>query len=190
MANSRCLISNSGCGGSTTRRYRRAVTAVIDGFTMVEILVVVVIIAIAAAIAIPMFSSASGIQVRSAANTIAADMEYARSMAISRQQYYSVVFSTANDSYEVHDENGDVIAHPVKKGFDYVMDFPNEARLSRVDISAASFNATSEIKFDYLGSPLDGGGSPLNSGAITVQADATTLTINVEPVTGFISISE
>ena len=69
-----------------------------SGFTMIEILIVVVIIAMAAMMAIPMMTSAGSMQIRSAANMIAADLEYAKSMAISRQQNYSVVFNTANDS--------------------------------------------------------------------------------------------
>ena len=63
-----------------------------SGFTLVEILIVVSILAIAAMIAIPMMSSAGSMQIRSAANMIAADLEYAKSMAISRQKIYTVVF--------------------------------------------------------------------------------------------------
>jgi prepilin-type N-terminal cleavage/methylation domain-containing protein len=156
-------------------------------FTLVEILVVIVIIAIASMLTIPIMSSAAGIQIRSAANMIAADLEYAKSMAISHQQSYSVVFDAANESYEIRDSGGTVISHPVKKGSDYVIDLEAE-QLSKVDIQSVDFDSTSEVKFDYLGSPFDGGGGPLNSGVITLQADGTTVTITVEPVTGFVSI--
>jgi len=47
-------------------------------FTVIELLIVVVIIAIAAMAAIPLSSSASGTQLRSAANIVASDLEYAR----------------------------------------------------------------------------------------------------------------
>ena len=59
------------------------------GFTLVEIIIVVVILAIAAMMVVPMMSSAGGVQLRSASNMIAADLEYAKSMAISRQKVYS-----------------------------------------------------------------------------------------------------
>lgn len=153
-----------------------------SGFTMAEILIVVVIIAIAAMMAIPMMSSGGSMQIRSAANMIAADLEYAKSMAISRQKTYTVVFDESTESYHIEDPNG-IINHPVKKGFPYEVNFSSDSRLSKVDITAVDFGATSVVEFDYFGSPL-------NSGAITLQADGTTITINVEPVTGFISITD
>ncbi|MHC4507612.1 MAG: GspH/FimT family pseudopilin [Planctomycetota bacterium] len=151
------------------------------GFTVVELLIVVVILSIVALTAIPMMSSAASIQIRSAANMIAADLEYARSMAISRGQNHSVVFDKTADSYRIVDQVGTVIQHPVKKGFTYVVDFRNESRLNRVDITNASFNAAQTVTFDCLGSPIDGG-------TVNLQAGAITTTITVEPVTGFVSI--
>jgi prepilin-type N-terminal cleavage/methylation domain-containing protein len=150
-------------------------------FTLVELLIVVVILSIVALTAIPMMSSAAGIQIRSAANMIAADIEYARSMAISRGQNHSVVFDKDADSYRIVDLNGNVIQHPVKKGFTYVVDFRNESRLNRVDITNANFNADQTVVFDCLGSP-DSGGS------VNLQAGGISATVVVEPVTGFVSI--
>ena len=152
-----------------------------SGFTVIEILIFVVIIAIAAAMAIPMMSSAGSSQVRSAANMIAADLEYAKSMAISRGQNFSVVFDKSAENYSIEDQDGSVIAHPVKKGFDYVIDFRSDSRLDKVDIANVDFNSGESVEFDYLGSPDNGG-------VIDLQADETTVTIIVEAVTGFISI--
>jgi len=159
------------------------------GFTIVEILIVVVIIAIAAMVALPVFSSAAKVQVRAAANMIAADIEYAKSLAISTGQNYSVVFDSTNDSYRVTDQAGNTIAHPVKIGFNYEVNFSSDSRLDEVDIVNADFDGASEIKFDYLGSPYDGSGSALTSGMVTLQAAGTTMRISVEPVTGYISIT-
>jgi len=152
-----------------------------SGFTMVEIIIVVVIIAIAAMMAGPMMTSAASMQIRSAANTIAADLEYAKSMAISRGENFSVVFDKAGDNYRIENQDGNVISHPVKKGFDYIIDFRKDSRLDKVDITAVDFNSTGKVTFDYLGSPDNGG-------YITLQAGGTTVNITVEPVTGFISI--
>jgi prepilin-type N-terminal cleavage/methylation domain-containing protein len=164
------------------------------GFTLAEILLVVLIIAIAAMIAVPMMGSMDSVQIRSAANMIAADLEYAKSMAISRQKNYSVVFNTAGDCYEVHDPNG-IIGHPVRKGFDYKVDFSSDSRLNKVLIDDADFDpgSSNTITFDYLGSPHSGSGtSPpdLNSGTISIKAGNFTMTVSVEPVTGFISITD
>ena len=97
-----------------------------SGFTVLEILIVVVILAIASVMVVPMMSSASSIQIRSAANIIAADLEYAKSLAISRGQNFSIEFDTGAESYSLLDQNGDVISHPIKKGFDYIIDFRND----------------------------------------------------------------
>ncbi len=152
-----------------------------SGFTLIEIIIVVVIISIAAMAAIPMMSSASSVQIRSAANLIAADLEYAKSMAISRGQYYYVRFNESTNSYQIEDQGNNVIKHPVKKGFDYVMNFSSDKRLGKVDITNVSF-PSEIVRFDSLGSPDNGG-------TITINADGITATITVEPVTGYISIS-
>jgi prepilin-type N-terminal cleavage/methylation domain-containing protein len=152
------------------------------GFTIIEILIVVVIIAIAAMMAVPMVGSADSMQVRSAANVIAADIEYARSMAISRQKTYSVVFNESNESYQLEDSSG-IIEHPVKKGFQYVVNFGSSSQLNKIDIVDASFGGASRISFSPAGAPSSGG-------VIQLQAGGTIATISVEPVTGFIMISD
>ena len=153
-----------------------------SGFTLVELIIVVVILSIVALTAVPMMGSAAGIQIRSAANMIAADIEYARSMAISRGQNYSVQFDKDTDSYQIVDQTGAVIQHPVKKGFTYIVNFQNESRLNRVDITSVNFNGTQIVTFDCLGSP-----SNTSTGSVNLQAGGITTTITVEPVTGFVS---
>jgi len=152
-----------------------------SGFTVIELLIVVVILAIVGLTALPMISSAGSVQIRSAANMISADLEYARSMAISRGQNFSVEFDKNTESYWIEDQAGNVIPHPVKKGFNYIIDFRNDGRLNSVDITNVDFNMTAIVLFDCLGSPDNGG-------TVTLQADGNTKTITVEPVTGFISI--
>ena len=162
-------------------------------FTVIEIMIVVVIIAITAMVAIPMMTSAVGMQVRSAAGVIAADLEYAKSMAITRAQYFSVVFDKTTERYQIQDHNGVTIAHPVKKGFNYEVDFTTHATLNKVEIDDVDFDpgSASVITFDYLGSPYSGSGTsnPLNNGVISIRAGNMTSTISIEPVTGFVTIS-
>lgn len=163
------------------------------GFTIIEIIIVVVIIGITALLAIPMLTDAADMQARSAANQIAGDLDYAKSMAMTHQQNYSVVFDTANESYEIQDESGTVIDNPLQPGSTYVVSFADLRNLDQVDITNADFDsdASDTITFDYLGSPHSGTTlpNPLNSGQITVQAGDFTLTVDVEPVTGYVTIS-
>lgn len=166
----------------------RAENVMCKGFTLAEILLIVVILAIAAMMAIPFASSGTSTQLKSAATIISSDLEYAKSMAISRGKRYSVVFNTGAESYQIEDANG-VISHPVRKGSTYTVNFAADSRLSRVDISSVDFDTTPTVSFDYLGSPFNGNDNPLNSGAITLNAGGSTMTVNVEPVTGYITIS-
>ena len=163
-------------------------------FTLIEVLIVMVILGIAAVAAVPMFSSAGDLQVRSAANIIASDLEYAKNMAITRGKNYSVIFDAANETYRIVDPNGE-IDHPVKKGFKYIMNFKTESRLNRVDIVSAQFQpgANSTITFDYLGSPYSGNSAvptnSLDSGTINISTGDAAAVIHVEPITGYISIT-
>jgi len=169
------------------------------GFTLIELLIVIVILSIAAAIVVPMASSAASMQLRSAANMVAADLEYAKSLALGTGQRHSVVFDAANERYWIVGGTQyavtDAIGHPVKKGFPYVVDFANDPRLGQVEVVDTDFNGSgnSIVSFDSLGSPYQGGTTPapLNSeGVITLQAGGISRTVSVEPVTGFVSISD
>lgn len=146
------------------------------GFTLVEVIIVVMILAIISLVSVPMLSNAESFQVKSAANMIASDLEYARSMAITTGQSHSVVFDISNESYEIQDSGGSVIAHPVKIGSNYAVDFTSDSRLDRVDIVSAS-TAT----FNYIGAPVSGG-------TISLTAGNSSMAISIEAVTGYISI--
>ncbi len=151
------------------------------GFTLIELMAVIVIIAIAAMLAIPMFGSAASAQIRSAADMIAADIEYAKSMAISRQKTYTVIFDESAESYSIEDETG-IISHPVTHK-DYVVNFKTDSRVNKVNIVDADFGPSEQVSFTYLGSPDNGG-------SVTLSADTKTITITVETVTGYVSISQ
>lgn len=160
-----------------------------NGFTIIELIVVMAILVIAALVAVPMFSSAADMQLRSAGNMIAADLEYAKNLAIARQQNHSVVFDTTNNAYHVEVTEGAVIIpHPVNPG-DLSVSFPTTSSLSQVTIVSTDFTDDT-ITFNYLGSPFSGSGTstPLNSGQINLQGGTFTMTVTVEPVTGYVTI--
>lgn len=163
-------------------------TLFLTGFTLVEVFMVMVILAIIAAIAIPLYTSAAPMELATAADMIASDLEYAKSMAMSTGRNYSVVFDASTESYRINDANGQVIPHPVHIGADYIVNFATDSRLNGVDIVSATFGSTSTITFNYLGAPQDGLGGALSSGSVVLRADGGTLTVKVEPVTGYVSI--
>lgn len=166
-----------------------------DGFTLVELLIVVVILSVAAMIVVPTLSSAADMQVRSAANTIAADLDYARGLAVTRQANYSVVFNPGGESYEIRrTSDNTVIGNPLMGGQNYVVTFDGDSRLSQVDIDLANFDSDADnaITFNYLGVPFKGigTGTSLTSGRITLQAGTFTLYVDIEPVTGYVTINQ
>ncbi|RKY11693.1 MAG: hypothetical protein DRP52_05590 [Planctomycetota bacterium] len=152
------------------------------------------ILGIAAAMAVPMFSGAADMQVRSAANRIAADIDYAKGLAITHQQSYSLVFS--GDSYTIQKADGTSVPNPLTGAISFVVNFSTDSRLSQVSIDSADFDPDSSdtITFDYLGSPYSGEttapGNSLNSGQITLEAGSFSLTVDVEPVTGYVTIED
>jgi prepilin-type N-terminal cleavage/methylation domain-containing protein len=177
VADPRIIHGTQGCTRQAGRR----------GFTLVELMMVVLILAIAAAMVVPMMSSGGGTKVLAAAQAVAADLEYAKSMAIARSRFYRVTFDSANERYQVEDQNGVVITHPVYLGSTYVVQL-DAGRLAGVQITSAEFDGTHQIRFDHLGSPYNGDGTPLNSGVIQLEAGSFTQTIRIEPVTGLITI--
>ena len=82
------------------------------------------------------------------------------------------------------------MSHPVNVSSNYVTNFSTDSRLDQVDIASADFDSTSTVKFDYLGSAFNGNSQPLSSGVITLQSQGRTVTVNVEPITGYITVSE
>jgi prepilin-type N-terminal cleavage/methylation domain-containing protein len=168
-----------------------------SGFTLVELIIVVVILSIAALIAVPMVSNAADIQVRAAANQIAAHLDYVKSMAITHQKRYYIIFDEANSSYEIREyPSSVVIDHPVNPG-PFAVDFSTDGNLNRVNIASADFDSGSSVSnvlmFDYLGSPYSGTNSSLVTGQITLQDKQTgnfKLYVNIEPVTGYVTITD
>jgi len=161
------------------------------GFTLIEIIVVMVILSIAALLAVPMLGNAADFQVKSAAAQIASDLDYARGLAVTHQKVFSVVFDPSKETYKIQDVSGNLVSHPVRPGGFHV-DFTRDSRLSRVNISDADFDGDTTLTFDYLGAPYSGSGTavPLNAGSITLQADQFTFRENVEPVTGYVMITQ
>lgn len=158
-------------------------------FTLIEIMVIVVILSIAALIAIPVFSGAGEMQLRAAADKLAADMEYAKSLAVTTQRNHKVIFNTNTESYEIRDASNNLVTDPVKKG-SFIVTYPSEGRLNKVGVRQVDFNGTATVQFNYTGAPLDANGNALTSAHSTVVIEAGNhqITIKVEPVTGYISI--
>lgn len=168
---------------------KTGISASYKGFTLIEMILVIVILGMVAACVVPMLTSAASFQVQSAADLVAADIEFARSLSISRQEPYTVVLNTIDHSIEVKDSSGNVINHPVSgKPFRFV--FTEDSRVSSVRINSANFDGYTSVTFDDLGSPYSGSNlsSPMNSGEVVLSAEGYSCKVKIEPVTGYIRI--
>ncbi|HDS83954.1 MAG TPA: prepilin-type N-terminal cleavage/methylation domain-containing protein [Phycisphaerales bacterium] len=160
-------------------------------FTLIEIIITVAILAIVALIAVPMMSGAADMQVRSAANRLAADLEYAKNMAITHQRPFTVVFddSTNTNGYKILNSTEDPIKNPIS-GRDFEVRFSNDRSLKRVQISNLDLqpgNSPDSVTFNYMGTPLIDS-AELNKGEITLTADGFSLIVKIEPLTGYVTI--
>ncbi|MCA9247865.1 MAG: prepilin-type N-terminal cleavage/methylation domain-containing protein [Planctomycetales bacterium] len=68
-------------------------------FTFVELMIVLTIVGIAVALIAPSMSASAPDQLAAASRSLAADLEYARSLAISNNTSYQVTFDTTNNVY-------------------------------------------------------------------------------------------
>jgi type IV fimbrial biogenesis protein FimT len=76
-------------------RYRSANA----GFTLVEVLMVVLVVSVLAALALPSMNSGIHDRLQTAAQVVAADMAYGRSLAVTNNDSYTFTFSVASNQY-------------------------------------------------------------------------------------------
>ncbi len=149
---------------------------------MIEIVIVVILVGIMSALALPRFVSPSA---SLAARRLAADIQYAKELAI-RLQTKSGVFFMDSSTYRVF--QGDVST----AAFDPVTGGNFEVSISGLFSDATlDSNFGNTLKFDALGTPLDGSNAPLTSppvNEITITSGGETWTITVEPNTGKVTL--
>lgn len=149
---------------------------------MIEIVIVVILVGIMSALALPRFVSPSA---SLAARRLAADIQYAKELAI-RLQTKSGVFIMDSSTYRVF--QGDVST----AAFDPVTGGNFEVSISGLFSDATlDSNFGNTLKFDALGTPLDGSDAKLTSppvNEITITSGGETWTITVEPNTGKVTL--
>ncbi|MBL8990873.1 MAG: type II secretion system protein [Phycisphaerae bacterium] len=176
------------CIRSTSRR-RRA-------FTLIEMLVVVSILGIAGAMVIPQMGSVGVLRVQGAIRQIVSDITFAQSDAIAFQQRRAIVFDVPNSRYTLVSIPGATVDPAVNTMFDparpdgrYVVTIGGTAT-GGARIASATFNGTSTLIFDDMGSPAAAasGDTPGLGGTIRVTSDDQVYDIVIEPYTGRISV--
>jgi prepilin-type N-terminal cleavage/methylation domain-containing protein len=147
----------------------------LQGFTLIELVIVVLIMGIAAATAAPKFAhSLRQSQLDAACLRIKADLNLARQTAIGRSSSQSVQFTAGSGAYTLPG-----MTHPDHPSLTYSVNLSGEPYAATV--SAVSFGGSSTIQFDRFGQPNAGG-------TITVTVGASTETVTVEATNGVVTI--
>ncbi len=146
----------------------------LHGFSLVELTLVSLIIGILAASAVPRYLSAHArFRVDGAAKRIAADLNYARQVAMDRGTPATVTYDTAASQYEVDAPN------PI--GYDDTYQVNLAATDYPVRLVSADFGGDVFVTFDFFGIPTSGG-------LITVSSESLTKTIVLDAVTGIAKV--
>ena len=158
------------------------------GYTLIEVLVVIVVLGLASAIVVPQMLSAGQLGVQAAARMVIADIHYAQSDAVAKQQPRFIAFDPEADSYVLTDAEGEKIDVQWRTGGgeQYQVSFRNDRRFRGVELVSADFDGEPTLGFDVLGTP-DGGGEVVlkfNDRLYAVRVAPFTGRVTVEPVTG------
>lgn len=157
--------------------------------TVIEILVVVTCLAVAAALVLPSLGNTGATQLRSAAESLVADLQFAQQFSLAHgDDPCMIVFDPVNESFGLArvSSAASIIAHPVDK-MPYYSKFGagRLAHLSSVSIDAVDMGADNRFAFRSLGQ-LD----QLTPVKITLRAAGNKVDITLDPETGETTIGE
>jgi len=190
---------------ATTRTFSRTrATRWRPGLTLIEILITVAILGILAAAIIPQFGATAPDQVRGAAQIVASDIDYARSLAISNNSTYLITYSKDRNGYTLTHSGtntslDDLPDNPFRKPSDdskslivMLSDFPHVgsgAKIAAIVTDEPAPQAVTSIEFGTLGQTTRKQPTLiwLSSRA---GAEDIYLPIEVNPVTGMTTIGE
>jgi prepilin-type N-terminal cleavage/methylation domain-containing protein len=147
-----------------------------DGFTLIELVAVMVILATLGAVALPRFTH-NDATVPAQADQLGRAIRHAQAMAMSQSRSLTVdILSTT--SYAITDG---ITATPVR-------DAAGEEQIYTL-INAVTL-AGADVEFDSLGRPLNGAAlaDTAQNWSLT-GAGGNTATVNIQPVTGFVSVT-
>jgi len=137
----------------------------IQGFSLVELVLVISIIGILTAISTPKVNDIiENVREKAVVERLNEDLNYIRSMAISYHDTTWLVVDQAQNSYGLYigpTAGTRVLIPDPQTGDSFVLDL--DSAYQDVVISSVSFGGASEVSFNWWGTPSSGGTVVLNS---------------------------
>jgi prepilin-type N-terminal cleavage/methylation domain-containing protein len=172
------------------------------GYTLIEMLIVISLMSIFAALLLPNFEPSVRDQLRGAAEIIAADLSYARNLAVSHDTKYTIQFRQASNSYVLTHTGTNTTLNvlPVTTYRDasdtptshvtYLEDMPHlgpGVSIVGVSTNGGSVTATGSVEFTSLGGLTSG-----QTFTVWLQCGNDTArryqSLTIAPVTGLVSM--
>jgi prepilin-type N-terminal cleavage/methylation domain-containing protein len=146
------------------------------GFTLIEILIVVAILAVLAAIVFGMnITAGDQRQALTASRMLCSDLEYAQSHAIAHRRKVYGTYSTAENSYEYRDSDGNLIELP--EGGSFQVRFGETAGADLAQLESVWIADGQPFHFDETGTPS-------SDAKFTIECGKYSLVVEVVSATG------
>lgn len=176
------------------------------GFTIIELTATVTVLSILAVLALPCIAGQDDLTASAASRCVIGDLLYAQSQAIATQTNQYVVFSVASTNgswgsyslYNTAPPSTTPITNPVTlQPYTQAFGVGSNSALSSVALSGITLDnsANTVLAFNELGQPYVGtvGGSLTalsNTGIVQLRCGSMTVSINIEPSTGNLTVSQ
>jgi prepilin-type N-terminal cleavage/methylation domain-containing protein len=166
-------------------------------FSLVELMVVVVLLGILTAAILPQFESSTADQLTSAAQIVAADLDYVRSLAVGNGSEYYVTFDLDGQRYILKHRGGDDMPpSPFRRPSDppkeHIVDLADLPRLGPpVELAGAlaAGKTVSDVEFNSLGATTRGDKTFVWL-ACGLGTQRRYLPVEIDPVTGLATVGE